>query len=137
MRRLREATRITYDESKLEAHIKDLNQSIEELRKLREQTQELRKPVATAPRRTIRMQTDPEYNHFRKTKEASKALHEAFTTVWSNNGGHGMSPEMQHIVRLFLHTNVEEDVNMNAAITCDGHGMGTRYASLLLCIQLG
>ncbi|KAH7191984.1 uncharacterized protein B0J16DRAFT_52428 [Fusarium flagelliforme] len=129
MRRLREATRITYDESKLEAHIKDLNQSIEELRQLREQTQELRKPVATAPRRTIRMQTDPEYNHFRKTKEASKALHEAFTTVWSNNGGHGMSPEMQHIVRLFLHTNVEEDVNMNAAITCDGHGMGTSIAA--------
>ncbi|RBR18564.1 uncharacterized protein FIESC28_06019 [Fusarium coffeatum] len=122
MRRLRDASRIVHDESKLDAHIKDLNQSIEELRQLREQTHELRKPIAiTQSRRTIRMQTDPEYNHFRKTKEASKALHEAFTTVWSNNEGHGMSQEMQHIVRLFLHTNVEEDINMNVAITCNGH----------------
>ncbi|KAI1056420.1 hypothetical protein LB507_001650, partial [Fusarium sp. FIESC RH6] len=130
IRRLRDATRVTHDESKLEANIKDLNQSIEELRQLREQTQELRKPVTTASRRTIRMQTDSEYNQFRKTKEAAKGLHEAFTMAWSNNARHGISHEMQHTVRLFLHTDVGGDINMKAAIACDGQGMDTRYTSI-------
>lgn len=128
MRRLREATRIVHDESKLEAYIKDLKQSIEELKQLRQQTEELRKPFATTnSRRTIRMRTGPEYSYFRKTKEASKALHEALTMVWSRSKGNGSSHEMQHIVRLFLHTNVEEDVNMNAAISCNDHLMATEY----------
>ncbi|EKJ76848.1 hypothetical protein FPSE_03034 [Fusarium pseudograminearum CS3096] len=120
IRRLREGTKIAYSESKLEQNIKDLNQSLEELKIFREQTEQLNKPIdAVPPRRTIRKHTNLEYSHIRKTRESCKALHEAFTIAWARNTRHGLNHEIQHTVRLFLNTEVQTDVYMNAVITCN------------------
>ncbi|CAF3488280.1 unnamed protein product [Fusarium graminearum] len=118
IRRLREGTKIAYSESKLEQNIKDLNQSLE-LKNLREQTEQLNKPIdAVSPRRTIRKHTNLEYSNIRNTKESCKALHEAFTIAWAKKTRHGLNHDIQHTVRLFLSTEVQDDVYMNAVITC-------------------
>lgn len=111
--------------------MKDLDHSIEELKRLREQTQELGKPIGTESRRwDIRKHTDSEYNDIRKAKEVFKALHDTFTIAWAKGLGSEIDQEMQHTVRLFINTEVQEDVYTTAAITCDRHPVADKYTPL-------
>ena len=57
-------------------------------------------------------------NFFSMVGEASKALHEALAISWSRMPGSAVAGEIQHTVRLFLKSKVQEDVYMDTVITC-------------------
>ncbi|KAH8900697.1 hypothetical protein GQ53DRAFT_632333 [Thozetella sp. PMI_491] len=116
VRKLRKRVKITFEKESFESQIARLEKSNDGLRRLREQVSELQRQPCFAERKTCvsRGQLPAEFGAYSAIRRASKALHEALTTAWSNT----QAPQLRHSVRLFLDAKAEKDVQMEVAILC-------------------
>ncbi|KAL7948552.1 hypothetical protein V8C42DRAFT_314821 [Trichoderma barbatum] len=118
IRKLGKRVTITFEKKNFEDQIAILEKSNSGLRRLREQVSELQKPLScTAKKAYARAGRLPlEFGTYGAIRRASKALHEALTTTWSNT----QAPHLKHFVKLFLDAKAETDVQMEIAILCYG-----------------
>lgn len=115
--------KVSYDETKLKGYIQDIRDSFDDLRNLRAQTSEMNKPWASLATKTdLKKRGTREYDQLFAIRQASTSFHEALGLAWSETATHGGAREVRHTVRLFLDTQVEDDVYMNVVISCFGHG---------------
>ncbi|KAI0184989.1 hypothetical protein EV127DRAFT_349207 [Xylaria flabelliformis] len=115
--RLRERVRVAWDKTKIDASIANLRNSNEDLRRLRQQAVELQTP-ATQPR-SVQKHTSQEYSEYRTIRRASKALHAALTTAWSDPAAPCFGNEASHDVKLFANARVKDGVQMDMTMLCN------------------
>ncbi|KAI0124063.1 hypothetical protein BJ170DRAFT_638028 [Xylariales sp. AK1849] len=128
--RLRNAAKIAWDKSKFETCIKELRDSNQDLRRLREQMCELQKPnTRTYSDKVLCSQLPPEYANFGIIKRASRAFHYALVNTWSKPTDDETIKLSHHDVRLFLDAKVVDGVCMDVAVVCYGHDGGSSLST--------
>jgi hypothetical protein len=124
LKRVRSGLKVAYDKSRFDQWICDLRESNTDLRLLREQIGELTKSrpktvAALSRRRASNKQLPPEFRSYGATQRALKALYDALNIAWSK----GDATQFKHIVRIFLDTKAENDVQMSIIISCLGRNI--------------
>lgn len=123
IRRLRKQVKITFDKSKFEEQIKTLRELNDDLRRLREQVAEIKKPTPCTMIKPVshRAQLSQEFGSIGKVRRASKALHQALAAAWLRSLGPTTLGEERHNVKLLLDTPAESEDRMEVVISCHGH----------------
>ncbi|KAI0554263.1 hypothetical protein F4679DRAFT_527699 [Xylaria curta] len=117
--RLRDRVKVAWDKTKIDASIANLRNLNEDLRRLRQQTVELQ-TRATRPR-GVQKHISQEYSEYRTIRRASKALHAALTTAWSDPAAPCFGNEAGHDVKLFADASVKDGVQMDMMMLCNNH----------------
>jgi hypothetical protein len=118
VRRLRDKTKVAWDKPKFDASIASLRSSNDDLRRLRQQTSELQKPVKQL--KDAKKPLAQEYSEYRMIRRASVALHAAFTTAWSGRPSSCSGETARHDVKLFIDAKVKDGVQMDMTVLCFG-----------------
>ncbi|KAI0385073.1 hypothetical protein F5Y04DRAFT_204856 [Hypomontagnella monticulosa] len=121
IRRLRNKVKITWDKDKLDGYVKDLRDSNHDLKRLREQADELHTPRIQSTPLNRPKKLAQEYGDFRTIRRASKALHDALTVAWSRTIAVEQAANILHNVKLFADAKVKDQVHMEIALQCYGH----------------
>lgn len=114
--------KITWNKENFEEQLKSLRQLNDDLRRIREQAAEIKRPVLR--RSTCFGQAQrlgQEYSSIGKVRRASKAFHQALATAWLKEIPKGQSNEVRHNVKLKLDAEVRDEVKMEVVIACSGH----------------
>lgn len=115
MRKLRKRVQITIEKTNFEDKIAKLETLNNELIRLRKQVNELQAPSCCAIKRSDRTRRLPvQFGAYGTIRRASKALHEALTTTWSDTD----VPGLRHLVKLFLDAKADTEAHMEIAILC-------------------
>ena len=123
VKRLRGRIKIAFDISKFTKWISELRESNNDLKLLREQVGELRRPKTTPPSRVIsssaarsitRRRLPSEFSSYGATRRASQALYDALWAAWSTQD----AAHFRHLVKLFLETRSDEGVYLSLIISC-------------------
>ncbi|KAI0856731.1 hypothetical protein F4860DRAFT_491810 [Xylaria cubensis] len=115
--RLRARVNVAWDKTKIDASIANLRNLNEDLRRLRQQAVELQTP-ATQPR-GVQKHIWQEYSEYRTTRRASKALHAALMTAWSDPAAPCFGNAAGHDVKLFADARVKDGVQMDLTMLCN------------------
>ncbi|KAM0421356.1 hypothetical protein ACHAPT_010891 [Fusarium lateritium] len=123
VKRLRKRVKITFSKDKFDDLTSKLRRSNKDLERIRKQAHEISaKEISTiAAKSCCKVQNQPSrhFPSFSSIRRASRALHEALLTAWSN----ASERQLRHSLRLFLDAEGAEEVRMNLAILCYGHQM--------------
>ncbi|EEU38825.1 uncharacterized protein NECHADRAFT_23646, partial [Fusarium vanettenii 77-13-4] len=123
VKRLRERFEIPFSKSKFDGLTSKLKRSNKDLERIRKQAHDINaKDSAKCVVKTCRKvekQPPRHFPSFGSIRRASRALHEALLTAWSN----ASERHLRHSLRLFLDAEGAEEVHMNLAILCYGHQM--------------
>jgi len=125
IRRLRHQVKIAWDKTRLEKGIKTLRISNDNLRRLLKQSKEL-DSVASARNKISPMKVVRKCTEIQTIRDATVGLHEAFASAWSHPASSHPGEEVRHTVKLFLDAKYKDDVRMDVAIMCHGHGFFAR-----------
>ncbi|KAI3336422.1 hypothetical protein HD806DRAFT_5376 [Xylariaceae sp. AK1471] len=118
VRRLRDRTKVAWDKSKFDASIASLRSSNDDLRRLRQQAIELQKPATQL--KDMKKHVAQEYSEYKTIRRASKALHAALTTAWSDRVASCSGETVRHDVKLFVDAKVKDGVQMDMTVFCFG-----------------
>ncbi|RDW87379.1 hypothetical protein BP5796_03073 [Coleophoma crateriformis] len=121
--RIHSRLKITWDKSKFESSITALRSSINDLRCIREQANELQKVNIQLKGR--HKPSSQEYSDYRTIRRASEALHVALATVWSKTSNIPSTTASWHNVKLLADAKVDDGVYMNMVVLCYGHESAT------------
>ncbi|KAJ4210903.1 hypothetical protein NW759_012936 [Fusarium solani] len=123
VKRLRERVKITFRKDKFDDLTIKLKRSNKDLERIRKQAHDISvKDTAKYVVKTcckVEKQPPRHFPSFGSIRRASRALHEALLTAWSN----ASERQLRHSLRLFLDAEGVEEVRMNLAIICYGHQM--------------
>ncbi|KAI8716924.1 hypothetical protein NCS52_00987000 [Fusarium sp. LHS14.1] len=123
VKRLRKRVKITFSKDKFDELTNKLKRSNKDLERIRKQAHDINaKDSAKCVVKTcckVEKQPPRHFPSFGSIRRASRALHEALLTAWSN----ASEGQLRHSLRLFLDAEGAEEVRMNLAILCYGHHM--------------
>jgi hypothetical protein len=132
MKRLQGRVRIVINESSYETALADVKTANSNLSGLREQITALQDIARPKPKERP---TPPntQWMSVCKVRRASKALHHAFSDVWSHAKD---SNHLQHVVKMFLEADVkgtmmQPEIHLNLAIVCSASPTCPRTGTLL------
>lgn len=128
VRRLRQRLKITWNKAQLEDQIQSLRDSNDDLSRLRRQVAELQSTgQASSIASCCVQQMSSEYLDIGRVNKASLALYQALNTAWVACYKSTPAGQLRHTVKLFLDTQVKEDVHMDVGILCQGHQFPHRH----------
>ncbi|KAI1739982.1 hypothetical protein F4680DRAFT_420871 [Xylaria scruposa] len=116
---LRERVKIAWDKTKIDASIANLRNLNEDLRRLHQQAVELQTPAVQL--KDVQKRISQEYSEYRKIRRASKALHAALMTAWSDPAAPCFGNEAGHDVKLFADARVKDGVQIDMTMLCNNH----------------
>ncbi|KAJ4195356.1 hypothetical protein NW767_009670 [Fusarium falciforme] len=123
VKRLRKRVKITFSKDKFDDLTSKLKRSNKDLERIRKQAHDINAKDSTrcVTKTCCKVEKQPprHFPSFGSIRRASRALHEALLTAWSN----ASERQLRHSLRLFLDAEGAEEVRMNLAILCYGHQM--------------
>ncbi|RSL82164.1 hypothetical protein CEP51_005338 [Fusarium floridanum] len=135
VKRLKKRVKITFRKDKFDDLTSKLKRSNKDLERIRKQAHDIntKDTVKCVAKTCCKVEKPPprHFPSFGSIRRASRALHEALLTAWSN----ASETHLRHSLRLFLDAEGAEEVRMNLAILCYGHqiahDMATPEANLI------